>query len=1225
MYLKQLQMIGFKSFPEKTSLEFISGVTAIVGPNGCGKSNVCDAIRWVLGEQSAKALRGGEMADVIFNGADSRKPLSMAEVSLTFSGCKDVLKTGALANLDVNFDEVTVSRRIFRDGHGEYLINKTPCRLKDVHSLFMDTGIGRSSYSIMEQGKIDMILSSRPEDRRAIFEEAAGITKYKSQKKEALRKLEYTEANLLRVGDILQEVKRQMNSLHRQANKARRYQEMMQELSRLDTTLARHDYDQLTAEIRKLEGEQQSLLTRIEDARLEIHAAEGGIHEQRSLLEKAENEIQNTIREQSDVQGQIDRDQDRIAVHLERIREAEASISLAEKESAGIREEHQRSNAELQKLLEHLRTANETLAASQASLDAVQHELAESERAHRAQVELRNELQGRLLDCDSNLANLRSQLASLEKQKKQAAERRKELEQDQVRWLHKQEEQKHRIESMNGEILSFQTAFSQNKDTVQGTEENLRKARHEVRQLQADLVESQKFLAEKSSRLEVLRQLEAAYEGYSEGAQAVIRKLSEKGSAEAGAPNELSRMVGTLASLIDVDPKYALAIEAALGTALEVIIVRQNDDAMELLRQLRQENLGRASFALPFSLPTPQQYDLPLGGLIFASHAIKPAPEVEALTRHLLGDTVIVESLEKALQLRATHPSFAFVTLDGEIVSEMGIVTGGSHTAASFNLLERRNEIHALEQEVRHLEDGVSDLSRRKGEWEARLNLFEQSLDTKRDEARSSEVMLAEKNGELKRLQNESGEISSRIDIILREMTGLDQQAAHDQASIEQLLGEIDTESETRDGLSDRMKELDRNIAVQEREVEARRLSAGDARVEFGKKQEFLAGLETQKSTLEQQVAGLDQNLSNRLAQVRDLRGRIVQWNGEIAACQERIRGKEASRDAIEARRKTLVEEKQAMVAKIEEQERSVEDLRQKLENLQAEGHQIDLRISKQKIECDNLVQRIFSQYHVDLRGTPPSVEQAATEPEPNWEEIQARVVELRSKLEAAGPVNLEAVKEYDELQERHSFINKEFEDLNKAKGDLHEIITRINKTTKELFSETFEKVKTNFQQVFGELFGGGKANLLLLDETDPLECGIEIVAKPPGKQLTNISLLSGGEKTMTAVALLFAIYMVKPSPFCVLDEMDAPLDESNIGRFIKMLQRFLHQSQFLLITHNKKTIAIADVIYGVTMEEPGVSKPVSVKFTSDEEHQRRQQAQSSRPAVEDAGETVSV
>jgi chromosome segregation protein len=1204
MYLKQLQMIGFKSFPEKTSLEFISGVTAIVGPNGCGKSNVCDAIRWVLGEQSAKALRGGEMADVIFNGADSRKPLSMAEVSLTFSGCKDVLKTGALANLDINFDEVTVSRRIFRDGHGEYLINKTPCRLKDVHSLFMDTGIGRSSYSIMEQGKIDMILSSRPEDRRAIFEEAAGITKYKSQKKEALRKLEYTEANLLRVGDILQEVKRQMNSLHRQANKARRYQEMMQELSKLDTTLARHDYDQLTAEIRGLERDQQGLLARIEDARIEINSSEGAIHEQRASLDKLEGDIQNTIREQSDVQGQIDRDQDRITVHHERIREAESSIQLAEKEMTGIREEHHRSNGELQKLLEHLRTANDTLAASQASLDAAQHELAESERAHRAHAELRIELQGRILDCDSNLANLRSQLASLEKQKKQAADRRKELEQEQVRWLHKQEEQKHRIESMNGEILSFQTAFSQNKDTVQGTEENLRKARHEVKQLQADLVESQKHLAEKSSRLEVLRQLEAAYEGYSEGAQAVIRKLSDAGSAQAG---ELSRMVGTLASLIDVDPKFALAIEAALGTALEVIIVRNQHDAMELLQQLRQENLGRASFALPFSLPMPQQYDLPLGGLIFASHAIRPAPEVEALTRHLLGDTVIVESLEKALQLRATHPSFAFVTLDGEIVSEMGIVTGGSHTAASFNLLERRNEIHSLGQEVRHLEDGVSDLSRQKGEWEARLNLFEQSLDTKRDEARSSEVMLAEKNGELKRLQNESGEISSRVGIIQREIAGLDQQASHDQASMEQLSTETTTESETREGLSLRLKDLDRDIAVKERDVEARRLSAGDARVEFGKKQEFLAGLETQRSTLEQQVAGLDQNLSNRLAQVKDLRARIVQWNGEIAACRERVRGKEASCDSIEARRKTLVEEKQAMVAKIEEQEHSVEDLRQKLEALQGEGHQIDLRISKQRIECDNLVQRIFSQYHVDLRTTPPSVEQAATEAEPNWEEIQARVVELRSKLEAAGPVNLEAVKEYDELQERHSFINKEFEDLNKAKGDLHEIITRINKTTKELFSDTFEKVRANFQQVFGELFGGGKANLLLLDETDPLECGIEIVAKPPGKQLTNISLLSGGEKTMTAVALLFAIYMVKPSPFCVLDEMDAPLDESNIGRFIKMLQRFLHQSQFLLITHNKKTIAIADVIYGVTMEEPGVSKHVSVKFTTDEEHTRRQ------------------
>ena len=848
--------------------------------------------------------------------------------------------------------------------------------------------------------------------------------------------------------------------------------------------------------------------------------------------------------------------------------------------------------------------------------------MAEAERAHRAQADQRNELQGRSLDCDSNLANLRSQLTSIEKQKKQAGDRRKELEQDQVRWLHKQEEQKHRMDSMQGEILSFQNAFSQNKDTVQGTEENLRKARHEVQQFQTDLIDNQKLLAEKSSRLEVLRQLEAAYEGYSEGARAVIRKLSERDTCQS---NETARMVGTLASLIDVDPKFELAIEAALGTALEVIIVRRHEDALELLRQLRQENLGRASFALPFSLPTPQQYDLPLGGLIFASQAVKSAPEVEALVRHLLGDVVVVDHLEKALSLRAKHPAFAFVTLDGEIVSEMGIVTGGSHTAASFNLLERRNEIHTLGQEVRHLEDAVSDLSRMKGEWEAKLNLCERSLDTKRDEARSSEVMLAEKGGELKRLQNEWGEIASRIDLVLREISGLDQQAGHDQASIEQLLREIDAQAETRQKLGAESKELDRRIAEHERLLEAKRLKAGDARVEFGKKQEFLAGLENQKATLEQQVAGLEQNLGNRLSQVKELRAKTVQWNGEIAACNERIGAREKSRDTFEQQRAGLNAEKQKVAAKIDEREQAVEDLRQKLENLRNEGHQIDLRISKQRIECDNLVQRIFSQYHVDLRTLPPGVEQAATEVETNWEEIQASVVELRSKLDAAGPVNLEAVKEYDELQERHRFINKEFEDLTSAKNNLHEIITRINKTTRELFSETFEKVRQNFQVVFSELFGGGKANLLLLDETDPLECGIEIVAKPPGKQLTNISLLSGGEKTMTAVALLFAIYMVKPSPFCVLDEMDAPLDESNIDRFIKMLQRFLHQSQFLLITHNKRTIAIANVIYGVTMEEPGVSKPISVKFTSDEEHQRRDQARKSNPAIEDAGQTMTV
>ncbi|MBV9463045.1 MAG: chromosome segregation protein SMC, partial [Verrucomicrobiae bacterium] len=704
-------MTGFKSFPERTHLEFLDGVTAIVGPNGCGKSNVCDAIRWVLGEQSAKALRGGEMADVIFNGADGRKPLSMAEVSLTFSGCQDLLKTGSLAGSEVNFDEVTVTRRIFRDGHGEYLLNKTPCRLKDIHSLFMDTGIGRSSYSIMEQGKIDMILSSRPEDRRAIFEEAAGITKYKSQKKEALRKLEYTEANLLRVNDILAEVRRQMNSLQRQANKARRYQEMMKELSGLDTQLARHDYDKLTAEIRELETQTRALHARIEETRLEIAAGEGELHQLRADLEKLEEAVQQIIRQQSEIQGQIDRDQDRIVLHLERIREAEGSIQQAGRESAEITERLQRLRSELHTLVDHLRGAEETLTQSAQALRDAQDSLAGSESELKDKLEQRQNIQSRLLDCDSILANLRSQSASLARQIEQSSERRRQLEQEQGTWISRQDEQRVKFDAMKGEILSFQDTLSFHRDTLVGTEENLRKVRQEHEQVQLGLIDRQKSHAEKASRLEVLRQLEAAYEGYSEGAQAVIRKINQQ-ARDPGEPGLVSRLIGTMASLIDVDPKYALAVEAALGSSLETIIVQNQGEAMDLLRQLQHENLGRASFAFPFDLPQPHQYDLPLGGLLFANQAVRAAPEVDALVRHLLGDTVVVESLDRAIELRAHHPALAFVTLNGEIITEMGILTGGSHNAASFNLLERRNQIQTLEQEVRHLEDAIGELSR---------------------------------------------------------------------------------------------------------------------------------------------------------------------------------------------------------------------------------------------------------------------------------------------------------------------------------------------------------------------------------------------------------------------------------------------------------------------------------------------------------------------------------
>ncbi len=1255
MYLKSILLVGFKSFADKTSMEFTPGVTAIVGPNGCGKSNVSDAIRWVLGEQSARALRGGEMADVIFSGTESgRKPLSLAEVSLTFADCKEVLRTGQIAGIDVNFDEVTVTRRIFRDGNSDYFINKTACRLRDVQSLFMDTGIGRSSYSIMEQGKIDKILSSHPEDRRSVFEEAAGITRYKSQKREALRKLEYTEANMTRLSDTIREVKRQINSLQRQASKARRYQALSAEMRHLDTQLARRRYEEMQAACEEAQRALDEARDGLVKGRAEIEAGERAVTSLRTRAEEAEVRRQAVLQKRRDLEVQVERCEERVRSTRERSAEARTTIEAAERECGEARARLAETHAHEAGIRQRLDSLKAERDRRQGDVAKVRADLDAALARERGQESLIQKCQDEALAAEGELINLRNQEVGLERQRQELALGAQKLAAERGASVGQQRTLLQRQDALQSELEAFKQTFESSRHALSGGEEALREADQKCTSLAGEVSELQTALSDRRSRHEVLRQLHDTYEGYSEGARALLAgHYAEMGE-------EVRRAIlGTLADLIEVEPRYAVAIEAGLGQGLQAIVLSEASAALRLVEALQRRNLGRATFAIKEEEEglggVPMAARLrPEGALCWASDAVQCKPLVHSLVRNLLADMVIVPDVQIALDLHRKDPGLTLVTVEGDVLDHHGILCAGSAKALPLQVLGRRNEIVALDLEIGEREVRLRDLGAQKGEWEGRRAAARQSLGDRQTELRTRETDLSGKLLLLNTLQAEVRDIESRLavaDLAAKEMNQRCAESATEQDRVRVATSvAVERQARAKEALASAKSVLDEVSAASLRHQAA----VTDLQVAMATTIEQLSGCDGEIRLLERRASETDQLLQARQVAIRDSQQKLVQWEGDIAETENRAAALKVSLAGIGAEEASAENEKRAAVEQIESAAEKLREARERVESVQRKLTDLEVRLTERRTESAHLVERIQREHAADLVGisllalkvagaplpepTPTPVEEPASAlaelppsavadyappedlPFESWDAVAARVEEVRAKLQSIGPVSLEAVQEYQEQEDRHRFLTQQFDDLSASKENLTALIRKINIETRRMFGETFEKIRANFQQIFSELFGGGKADLALVDGDDPLECGIDIMARPPGKQLQNISLLSGGERTMTAVSLLFAIYMVKPSPFCVLDEMDAPLDESNIGRFTGMLQRFLHQSQFLIITHNKRTIGMADALYGVTMEERGVSKLVSVRFrprTTEEEKVARAPAEAEAAGFE--------
>ncbi|MEI6277981.1 MAG: chromosome segregation protein SMC, partial [Verrucomicrobiae bacterium] len=1097
-----------------------------------------------------------------------------------------------------------------------------------------------SAYSIMEQGKIDQILSSRPEDRRAIFEEAAGITKYKAQKKEALRKLEYTDVNLVRVQDIIKEVKRQIGSLQRQAGKARRYQALMQDLRTFDAHLSHRNYRGMSEELESLrlqhaqgdesranheqdvsrhEAELAGFRQRIEELDREASSAREGLQSLRNRIFSSQSRIQTNGERGAEAAAMIERHRSDIAQAEEKIRSQQEQI--------------EQTDSLLNEMIEALRGHDEAL--------GVHNEKVRSAREDRVAVE--HEIQ----EAGVGISRIEARMGSLHSEISTAAGRRESGE-TRLRLLQGESDSATRNAGELGTTLEDLTRRSE------GSRLGLERGQAEVAECatahdtaqqarqsaEAVLAVAGKEAAGIESRLEVLRQLQDQGEGFDEGTQAVLHGLDN--------PSFFGPAIqGALAQSIQVEPRFIPCVEAALGSALQAVIFKDPGVAESALMTLSRNKLGRAA-VIPAEWITrgghiPQE--LPFGAIGRASECVGGSGDAADLARHLLSGVLIVEDLETAFRLRPLAAGFAYATLAGEFISHDGIIQGGlASENPGHSMLQRKAQIAQLDGELTAASARLEALAAERARAGEELDAAAERLGAARESVQAKQVESASLDNERRHVERQLADAEARRASFARETVAIGESLRESLAHLGELESTISLATAELDALRNSRGEAEVRVrAARERESVA--LDAlNEIRVRVATERQQQENLLRQRGPMSARLIELSELLDARRKDIRSYETRIESLAAENASLQVSISEWQKSLSAEEEKVGALTAARAGVHKNADGIESALRAVRQQLVRIQDEQGRIAVKSAQTEMRMENIRNHVSQRFQIDLESFEPdtynllvafrdrnkrkpgseggeAAEPApGVEPEPAaateppaaegvpWDRIEEIVAELTERIESMGPVNVDAIQEFDELEQRYIFLEKQNADLVNSKAELLEVIGKINRTTKALFAETFEKIRVNFQEMFTELFGGGHANLMLTDDSDPLESGIEIIAKPPGKQLQSVSLLSGGERTMTAVSLLFAIYMVKPSPFCVLDEMDAPLDESNISRFVKILDRFVAQSQFVVITHNKRTISRADMLYGVTMEEHGVSKLVSVKFSGkpDAEHPER-------------------
>ena len=1208
--LKALELVGFKSFADKTRFEFPTGITVVVGPNGSGKSNVVDAIKWVLGEQSVKSLRGQEMADVIFNGSPSRRGMNSAEITLTIDNSHNLLP--------VETPEVHITRRVYRNGEGEYLINRHPCRLRDIRDVLSGTGMGTQAYSVIEQGKVDVLLQASPRDRRVIFEEAAGISRFKLRKLESLRRLERVEQNLLRLSDIVDEVESRLRSVRLQAGKARRYRQYTDRLQELRTQVGLVDWRRLSDRLAVFEGELQSLRDRRGAAVAEMESVEA----RRLGMDNRIGEVNEEIRQS---EARIAANRERIAAHESAIEHERSRGRDLEQEMARHRRQTVAVSARAENLQQQLEDTAEEVRAAEQQHRQIGVRLVEGERELtgvigrldqiRGENEQRRAAHMEQMRASASLGNqssaLESQLAAAS-----AAGQRNRSRMDQV---------DRQFETATIELEELRCGREQLARRAEQHEELLGAAKDQLEQCQqqhaarqeesATLRQRQSAAAERAS---VLEELQRRQEGLSAGVKEVLTEARGSGDGP------FQGVFGLVADLLQVSVEIAPLVEVALGQAAQHLVVARGGRLLDHLQQGSQGFSGRVGFIwLEDRWEGRAGQDVDLEGrpgvLGRADRFVETEPRFAPLARSLLAGTWIVEKLSHAIQLaNSAGKGLSFVTLAGELLAADGtLVVGPPH--GSTGLISRRSQLRALKAQLAELQAQIGELQEAVTRLGEEIGRKRQQVQTHSVEHRQAVDMLAEQRLKISVAEQERVQLDQQRSVLESELRAAESQ--HERAS--RLLADVQGKRKHLDsGLAEmetQLAQLSRQVERLEEQRQVCSRETTQAQVELAKSEERLRNLHSRMRQFEESRQERRRALSESREQLAQCTQRADGSRWSILRSESEVAELYLRKEAFATETVELINRRESLLEQRTELTAGTQKIRVRSHKLEEKIHALDLSASEVRHGRSGLADRLREDYGIELA----ELEQKPTnEEQQQREEVQQEIDELRQKIGNLGNVNVEALAELDQLETRHKTLSTQYKDLAEAKASLEKIIERINTDSRRLFSETLQTVRDHFQKLFCDLFGGGHADIVLDEDVDILESGIEIVARPPGKEPRSISLLSGGEKTLTCVALLLAIFRSRPSPFCVLDEVDAALDEANIDRFTQVLQGFLAWTQFIIVTHCKKTMTCADTMYGVTMQETGVSKQVSVRFEDVSEDGQispeRLRQEESQPAADD-------
>ncbi|MDH4226652.1 MAG: chromosome segregation protein SMC [Deltaproteobacteria bacterium] len=1183
MKIKKLTIHGFKSFSDRTTFAFHEGVSGIVGPNGCGKSNIVDAIRWVLGEHNARHLRGKHMEDLIFGGSESRKQVGMAEVTLTLAN-----DNGAAPAAYANFSEIEIQRRLYRDGESEYAINKVPSRLKDIVELFTDTGIGTRAYSIIEQGQVGWLVNAKPEERREIFEEAAGINKYKHKKDAALRRLESTQENLTRVTDIIAEVKRQLNSLNRQAKKAERYKILKDELKGLDLFHSHAEFARLSADLTRLASEITAANDKEAALGAEAGAKQSAIDELRLEQTSRENEYRDIREKTSSLERNIQEEERLREIAALRIEEIKR---LAERLSGDIEElstQIHTMKGEFEFVSSEIKSA-ETIASEEKSLlNAKEAEANDADAKLKAKEDALRSIEATKIELLTKLADAKHALQAVIKEEETLRERSARLTSEIASTARAIEENASPLKMLQGAMSELERRKESIDSGIKTTEERL-KSLETARGDNATRLETlRESFATKNARLNALNEMNASMEGVKDGVKSLIHE-------------NRTGVHGMIADVIETAPGYERAVEAVLGERLQYVIVQSHREGIEAVDYLKTHASGRASF-IPV---TEARLSYSNGNGNGNGHALPEGAEnllsritvkegYSKIINYLFSNVVVVNTLDRAVDIwRQNGVARTLVTPDGELIDPQGIITGGSTNGSDGGLLYKRREAKELSGEVKATEEALAEAEAGLVRLDKDIVEARTSLEAGRKSLHAEDIDRVNSLGEIKRLENEARRLEERLSSLKAELETTE-------AGLNAAGSKKSTLSTERESFETGLKNAEGSAIAATEEVlalktrkDAISIEASDIRVKAAAAIERLEHLRSMAAEKSRLMAESERRIEVKRAEISAGATEAAEKEKETLRHKEALEGLLAKRDELKKDESSREEILNSFNARVKDAEAALKKLTSEINATVAEKSALSLKAREAEMALANMKSNTIERYGVSLAEYAPT--EAATAMTP--EEMAGRIAELREKIGSMGEVSLGALEEYEELDKRHTFLNEQKEDLEKSIESLRSAITRINRTTRERFQEAFEAINAEFTKNFPRFFNGGKAELVLTGEGDVLECGVEIVASPPGKKLQNITLLSGGEKALTATALIFSIFLIKPSPFCLLDEVDAPLDDANIDRFNGFVKEMSEKSQFILITHNKRTMEIADTLYGITMEEPGVSKTVSVEL----------------------------